>query len=242
MALPTYKGNGVFAADVTAVTPAMPVDAAAPAAGDILLCVATSEAQAIALSTANGFAEVTLSPVTVGAFPGGMTLAVFWKRAVGGDASPVVADSGDHTTAQIHCFAGCKTTGDPWNVISVGTDEVSDTTGVIPGATTTVAECLVVLIGGSSFNATSTAAFSAWANADLANVAERVGADNISTAGAGSGHGLATGEKAAAGAYGNTTFTSSFNTPKAMMTIALAPVEAAGGGGWTPSRGRRRRS
>lgn len=222
--LPTYKGSGTFTSGSGAITPPMPTGGAAPAADDILLLVVESENQAISLTTANGFVQIPNSPQSAGtaATNPASRLAVYWKRAVGGDAAPVVADPGDHATAQIHCFSGCKTTGDPWNVIGAGNDGgANDTTGVIPGATTTVPNCLVVLLCSTSNNATSTTNFSGWTNADLAALTERT--DNSNTIGLGGGHGMATGEKATAGTYGNTTVTLGATSFKGAFSIALEP-------------------
>ena len=97
-------------------------------------------------------------------------IGVYWKRAVGADSAPVVTDSGDHTTCQIHAFTGVKQSGDPWNITAGGNDSgINDTTANIPGATTTVANTLVVLIEGTSFDhATSgTAECGAATNADI---------------------------------------------------------------------------
>src|ERR1041385_2946104 len=118
MALPTYKGSGTFTSGTASITPSMPPGGAAPAANDILLLVCESENQAITLTTANGFVEITNSPQSAGtaATDPGSRLAVFWKRAVGSDAAPVVADAGDHTTGQLHCFSGCRVSGNPWDV------------------------------------------------------------------------------------------------------------------------------
>jgi hypothetical protein len=78
-----------------------------------------------------------------------------------------------------------------------------------------------VLINTSSFNGNSTAAFSAWTNADLGSITERT--DNTNTAGLGGGHGLATGTRVTAGAYGNTTVTLANTSFKGAMSIALEP-------------------
>jgi hypothetical protein len=225
MALPTFKAAGTFTAGTGAITPPYPASPNAPVAGDIALLVCESENQAISLSSAQGFVELgaqaNKAAGTAGTDPASR-LAVYWKRCAGGDTAPTVADSGDHTSGRIYLFSGCLATGDPWNVYAEGNDGgANDTTGVIPGATTTVANCLIVLISTSSYNGTSTTEFSAWTNGDLANIVER--GDNTNTAGYGGGHGLATGEKASAGAYGDTTVTLAHTSYKGAMSIALKP-------------------
>jgi hypothetical protein len=222
-AVPTYVASGAFAASTTVPTCAIP---AGVNPFDILLLVVESENQAISLTTANGFVEVTNSPQSAGtaATDPANRIAVYWKRAIGNgnDANPVPADSGDHTSCQVHAFRGVIGSGNPWDVIAGGNDSAAnDTTAVIPGATTTVANDLVVLIQGTSNNATGTANCGAVTNADLTSITERT--DNSNTAGLGGGHCLITGTKATAGAYTTSTLTMGATTFKGAMSIALQP-------------------
>ena len=228
--MPTYVTSGTFTAASGTCTPNMP----SVSASDVLLAVGESENETISLSTANGFAEVTGSPQGAGtaATNPANRIAVYWKRAVGGDAAPVFADSGNHTTCRIHVFAGVKTSGNPWNITAGGTDGgLNDQSAVIPGATTTVDNALVALIQGTSNNATSTTNCGAVTNADLASLTERT--DNTNTINAGGGHCLITGQKALKGAYAASTLTLSVTTFKGAMSIALegAPDPEGGAGG-----------
>jgi len=227
---PLLREAGVFTAGTGAITPPYPTGANAPAANDIAILVCESENQAISLSSAQGFVEIgdqANKAAGTAATDPASRLAVYWKRCVGEDVAPTVADSGDHTTGQIYLFAGCKTEGNPWNVFAEGNDGGdNDKTGVIPGATTTVDNCLIFLICTSSWNFDSTYEFSAWTNANLANVQER--GDYTATSGLGGGHGSATGWKIAAGAYGNTTVTLLNTSYKGAMSIALEPAPAGG--------------
>jgi len=224
-AVPTYKGSGTFTAVTTAaMTPPYPTGGLAPAANDICLLVIETENQAISLSSAQGFVEASSSPQFAGtaATDPANRIAVFWKRAVGGDTAPTSAAVGNHQTGQIHCFSGVITSGLPWDVTSGGNDNgVNRATSTIPGATTAVDGTLVVLIQGNSRNGTGTANCSAWTNANLANLTERT--DNTNTAGLGGGHCMATGEKATAGAYASTTVTLSAVSYKGVLSIALKP-------------------
>ncbi|MBI3545385.1 MAG: hypothetical protein HY081_02135 [Gammaproteobacteria bacterium] len=197
------------------------------AANDVCLLAVESENQAIALSVGfeNGFVEVpTWSPQSAGtaAINPGSRLALFWKRTLGGDTAPRVADPGDHATAQIHCFSGVITSGNPWDTGAGGNDlGVNDTAGTIPGSATTVVDTLVVLITSTSFNGTSTTQCSAWTNASLTLLTERT--DNTNTQGLGGGHCLATGEKAGTGTYVNTTVTLANTSYKGAISLALKP-------------------
>lgn len=222
-AAPAYRASGTFTSGTGDITPPYP---AGFQANDICLLAVESENEAIGLATANGFVEVpTWSPQSGGtaATNPASRLALFWKRAVGGDTAPVVTDAGNHTTGQVHCFSGVITSGNPWDTGAGGNDGgANDTTGTIPGATTASAETLVVLITSTSFNGTSTANCSAWTNADLTSLTERT--DNTNTAGLGGGHCLATGVKTTAGAYATTTVTLASTTFKGAISLALKPV------------------
>ena len=219
---PAYRSSGAFRAATGAITPPYPADMAAD---DVCLLAVESENQTISLTTANGFVQVpTWSPQSAGsaATNPASRLALYWKRTVGGDAAPVVADSGNHVTGRIHCFSGVLTSGNPWDTGAGGNDgAANDTSATVPGSTTTVADTLVVLITSTSNNATSTANCSAWTNADLANLTEQ--ADNTNTAGLGGGHCMATGEKATAGSYATTTVTFSATSYKGAISLALKP-------------------
>lgn len=218
---PTYNGSGTFTANTVAITPPYP---ASMQAGDVCLLVVTSENQAISLSSAQGFVQVPWSPQYAGtaASNPASRLAVYWKRTVGGDTAPTVADSGNNTEGQIHCFSGVINTGNPWDVGAGGNDGgANDTSGNIPGATTTVDNDLVVLINSTSYNGTSQTQFSGWTNANLSTLTEQT--DNSNTAGLGGGHGMATGIMATAGNYGTTTVTLAATSYKGAISIALKP-------------------
>jgi len=227
--LPTYFGSGTFtAAAAAAITPPFPANCLA---NDVAVMFCESENQAIALGAGMlgaGFKEVTNSPQgtgTAGA-AGSTRLSAFWKRLIGGgsDPAPQVANPGDHVTGQIHVFRDVRTWGLPWNITAGGVEASSDVSGLIPGATTTLPNCLVVAACSTSVDATGTANFSAWANADLTLVTER--ADNNNLVGLGGGHGMATGNKVTAGAYTTTGVTYSVASLKGMMSIALLGRES----------------
>lgn len=224
--MPTYRASGTFTAAAATCTAPMP---AGVVANDILVLVVETENEAVSLGTANGFVEVTNSPQSAGtaATDPANRIAVYWKRAAGGDASPITTDSGNHQTCQIHAFVGVRTTGNPWNITAGGNDTAAnDTTANIPGATTTADDALVVLVQGTSFNGTSTAECGAATNADLASILERT--DNTNTSGLGGGHCLITGQKALQGAYTTTTLTLANTSFKGAMSVALEGAVSTG--------------
>lgn len=233
-AIPVYRSSGTFTASAGTCTPPMP---AGEVADDILLLVVVTENEQVFLTTANGFVQVTNSPQTVGtgSANGSNRVAVYWKLAVGSDASPVVTDVTNQHTCQIHAFSGGKTIGNPWNITAGGNDSGgNDTSALIPGATTTVTDTLVVLIQATSDDSTSTTNCGAVTNANLANITERT--DNTDALGLGGGHCLITGEKATAGAYGSSTLTLAAASLKTAISIALEGDTGGGGGGGGTNR------
>jgi len=223
------KGSTAVTASTTTCTPTMP---AGINAGDLLFLVAESENQAITLSTANGFTEISSSPQSAGtaATSPASRLAVFSKTAAGGDTAPVVADSGDHTSCMVYLVQG----GDPTTPINAqagGNDSgANDTSAVIPGVTTTVDNAFIILITSTSNNATATTNCGAATNANLTGITEVT--DSSNTAGLGGGHCLITGTMPTAGATGNTTLTLSATSFKGAITIAIAPNPPCSGFCW----------
>jgi len=143
-----------------------------------------------------------------------------------------VADSGDHQIARIITFRGVIASGNPWDV-AVGSVAATASTAVsIPGATTTVANTLVVAIVANATDTTS-ARTSGWTNANLTSLTERM--DNNTSSGNGGGFGVATGVKATAGAYGATTATLATSSVQGMLSFALKPATGALPSGWSDS-------
>ena len=227
-AAPTYQALGSAVNGTGAITVAWP----AHQANDVALLVVETANQAVTLSTPAGFAAVTNSPQSTGTAGGtaATRLTVFWKRATtSAEASAVVADSGDHQDARIITFRGVVASGNPWDV-TAGNTAAASTSVSIPGATTTVANTLVVAIVANATDTTSSRT-SAWANASLASITERM--DSNTTQGNGGGIGIGVGVKATAGAYSATTATLATSSVQARMSIALKPT--SGGGNVAPT-------
>ena len=228
---PTFVAAGAVASGTGTITPALP---AGIASNDILLLFLETANQAISISNQNGgtWTAVTSSPQGTGTAGGSAAtcLTAFWSRYNGTQGAPTASDSGNHQLGRIVAVRGCATSGNPWDVTAGGVESTADTSGSIPGATTTVANTLVVAAIATSLpDASGTANFSAWTNANLTSLTEKT--DNTVTAGNGGGLGIATGVKSAAGAYGATAVTCATSASKGMMSIALKPT---GGGGSAP--------
>jgi len=231
VAAPTYQAAGSAVSGIGAITAAWP----AHQTGDIALLIVESANQAISLSIPAGFVQVTNSPQGTGTAGGAAAtrLALYWKRATSSaESNPTVADSGDHQIARIITFRGVIESGNPWDV-SVGTVASSASTSVsIPGATTTVANTLVVAIVANATD-TASARTSAWTNSNLTSLTERV--DNNTSSGNGGGFGVATGVMATAGAYGATTATLATSSVQGRVSLALKPATGALPTGWSDS-------
>jgi hypothetical protein len=218
---PTFVAAGSVASGTGTITPGLP---AGISTGDILLLFLEDANKTISISNQNGgtWTEVTNSPQGTGTADDttGARLTAFWSRYNGTQGAPTVSDSGNHQLGRMIAISGTVSSGNPWDVTAGGVEASSDTSGSIPGATTTVGNTLVVVAIASSLpDATGTANFSSWTNADLTSVTERT--DNTTNAGNGGGLGIATGVKATAGAYGNTAVTLGASAYKGMMSIAI---------------------
>ena len=214
---PTFQAAGTMVKGTGAITPVWP----AHQAGDVALLVVETANQAVTLSTPAGFVEVTNSPQGTGTAAGtaATRLAVYWKRATSSaEANPTVADSGNHQIATIITFRGVIASGNPWDVTAGNVASSASTAVSIPGATTTVADTLVVAIVANGTD-TPTAQTSGWTNASLTGLTER--ADSSTNSGNGGGFGVATGVKATAGAYGATTATLTTSSVQGRISIAL---------------------
>jgi len=213
---PSFVANGSSDSGTGAVTPALPVGIVT---NDILLLFAESNSgQAVTIVDSGGglWSQVTGSPQDSTA----SRLTVFWSRYNGAQTAPTTNDPGDHIIASIAAWRGCITTGNPWDVTSSAVHNTSDTAVSIPGATTTVANCLVVAIVGHGIDGAKVQVNS-WANTSLSSLTERL--DYSTSSGGGGGFGIAEGGKADAGAYNATTATLAAASTKGLMTIALRP-------------------
>jgi len=230
-----YIAAGAVTSGTAAIIPALP---AGIAVNDILLLCLETDNETISINNQNGgiWTAVTNSPQGTGTAGDGTAtrLTVFWSRYNGTQGDPTTSDSGNHQIGRIIAIRGAVTSGNPWDVTAGGVEAVSDTSGSIPGATTTVANTLVVTIIATALpDATGTANFGGvgdtWVNGDLTSVTERT--DNTRNSGNGGGLGVATGTKTTIGAYGNTAVACGTNSYKAMMSIALRPPQTAVSGG-----------
>lgn len=208
--LPTHVANGAANSSTGAFTVAVP---AGIQEYDVLFCFVETDDQAVATPT-------DWTSMFSGALAGGTRLQIFWRR-VGIDAipNPTISDGGDHQLAIIAAFRGCRTTGNPYDVIgSVASNSIATVTAST--ITTTIANTLVCM--AISTTAGHTAA--GYTNANLANIAELF--DVNTTQGNDGALMLAKGEKATAGSVGATTATLTGSGPGwAAVQFALANAD-----------------
>ena len=219
-AVPLFRSRGTLLNATTGVTVTPP---SGLATNDIEFLVCESQDEAISLTTANGFVEVTGSPISL---PSGTATiatrgALFWRRYAG-QGDPITNDPGNHILAQRYAFSGCETSGDPWDFIQVSSEAVEDTSGVATGNTTLDNNRLVVFfIGSSKPDSVSTAESNSYSAPSLASVTER--GDNAGNAGNGGHIAVITGELTTAGATGNLSYTKASTGYKWHFAVALKP-------------------
>jgi hypothetical protein len=214
---PTVRAIGAISGGSGAINPGLP---AGTVADDLLIMVLETSDEAI---TVSGWTEAPSSPQTP--LAGATRLTVFYKTAVGGDAT-TTSDSGNHQIGRvIGITAGTWATSGTFNVSAAGTAVVGTTSVSVPGATTTVDNCLVIAMAtGDLPDSTSTNEFNTPANASLTGVTLQI-ADSHNT---GSGNGGAimaiTGVEATAGTYDATTATAVTSAVRGYISLAVAPV------------------
>lgn len=224
MALPTIVAMGTVSAVIgTACTPGVH---AGNQADDIQVLFV--EAQNEPLNTITGFTRIGSSAVVQAT---GMVtdLSAFWKRSVGGDTAPSITSTPqNHLIARIVGVRGCVTSGSPVHVFATGLDNTTGTGPIaIPGTTTTVADCLVFAAFSTGADTNTSQLSGSFTNANLGSIATQV--NNWTNSGGGGGLACCSGNKATAGAYGNTAATLTVGNTKAMMSFALQGAAAAAG-------------
>lgn len=201
------------------------------AASDLLLLYIMTEHRSV--TTPTGWTAVTGSPVlgpdnsggTEPWFdPGGdhaIRLYAYYRFAQSGDTAPSITFAAGNAYTWMEAYRGVRSTGNPWDVASKTTDDTGSwqSPATVPGTTTTIADTRVVTVCSTSSNARKTES-----NSDLGSLTEHH--DNGSGGGTGGFSGVsASGTKATAGAYGDTTFTFTTNGGEESvgLTLALAP-------------------
>lgn len=209
------------------VTPWAPALPTGVVAGDVLLWLGESTGGEN-FTVPGGWAHVgpngsVSSPVVQGT---NTQLTVLWARYDGVLTAPSVTGPVDHGVSAMLAIRGCPTTGNPWNVGSVSTEAVSDTSAAFPTATTTQADTLVLNILASSADI-AVAQASSMTNAALSSITEQV--DTSTATGNGGVLVCYSGVKATVGAIGSSAITLTTAGFKAMMTLAFSNFPSPAG-------------
>lgn len=214
---PTYFSVGAQAAGTGTIVVSWP---SGHVANDIGLMVIETDGAGTTLTPPSGWAAVTGSPVVDVASSAGSKLQVWWRRATSSSEGGVaIADSGDHQTARIYVFRGCRVTGNPWTAVATGTKAVASTTATVPAVTPTDTWDRIVLIVSRPDDDSSITHFSNITNANLEQLVIHAEAGSIN--GNGGGFVVGSGLMRDAVSTGTTTLTKSASTTDAYMAIAL---------------------
>ena len=183
-----------------------------------MLIVEAARTDTISLSDAQGFTELSVSPLNNGAGTTASKLAVVWCRATSTSmAAPTLAAVTNHQAGIILTWRGCKATGNPWDAIATAVNNTTTTSPAAPAVTTTTPDCTIVSIISRGV-ATANGQFSAWGN----SATERFDAGTAT--GNGGGVGVADYAYAGPGTTGTTGATLNNSSIYCAYTIALAPA------------------
>lgn len=160
------------------------------------------------LSTPAGFVKKASNTSNFGPDTLVTRCAVWWRRRKATDVAPVIADSGDFNTAVVVAIKDAITSGDPFGLTPVGSQNNGTSQAVTLTGGTFVENDSLLLAPLAWFSSGATNSVNAWANADPDLVEQyeafdrgvTVGSDRIGLA-------LYTGRVPTAAAIGNTTAT-----------------------------------
>ena len=213
---PSLRSTGTYVSGTGDVSPGMP---AGFQADDILLLFIEFDSTNTPTITVSGWTQAGSTIRTGTASGTGTGAAVFWKRATGAESAPTVTDTGDHTSAVIQAWKGCKTSGSPINVISQNWNDSAGTTVTFDQVTTTVNSCAVIHFGTEGVDS-ATPQYSSWTGA--AELGDYANAD-----GTGGGIGIAYNIRAIAGLSTGVSATLSTTSSRTETTLALEPAQVA---------------
>lgn len=217
---PKWVSRGLYAHGTESVTPGLPEGWVA---NDVFILIVEFDSTDNPTFSISGWTQIGTTQRVTAAVATKTGMAVFYRRATATEVAPVIPDTGDHTTAIIHAFRGCKTTGSPVNVSAATQVSTESTSAVFPTVTTTVANCTVLSIISHGLDV-GVGQFSAWTDSagTLVELTERDDASTVD--GTGGGMALASSVKVSAGATGATPTVSLVNnSAKTMFSIALEP-------------------
>jgi hypothetical protein len=232
MANPDWLNFGTEQASTGAITVNTP---AGLAAGQLMILYVATDGFTPTLSTPNGFLlaqDPAGNVASVNQALGTCGMHVFWKRAVGGDAMPVIAaPSGGGTVQCCHINTYSNTrAGNPFHKITTATVGTATATINPPGVTTTLAGCTVISLAASANN---DSAFNSWGSTGAASPAGSLDSGFNTALGNACSWAGGRGGFAAAGGPRNCTSTFGAATVQAQITFAIASLDEVAASGAT---------
>ena len=221
MPVPIVRAVGAITSGTGTITLGEPAGAAN---GDLQIMQIESD-PADAAVTCTGWAHIPGSPVNQDSALTTDTSLSMLYRIRSGAGTLTTNDPGDHIIGRmINIMAGTYDQGNPFNAIGTGTDTTEDTSASVPGAVTTIRDCLILIAIASGFDraANATTEYSGFTNSNLTSITERI--DNARIDGNGGTIGMASASYAGPGDYGATTATLANASLKAMMSVAINPA------------------
>ena len=149
MSVPIVRGTGAINSGTGTIALAEP---AGSVDGDLqLMFIETDPADAAA--TCTGWANTPSSPQSQDSAAATDTRLTILYRIRSGAGTLTTNDPGDHINGRIlGIVAETFDRGNPFNVSAGGTDATADTSASVPGAVTTVKDCLIVVAISSGFD------------------------------------------------------------------------------------------
>lgn len=219
MSAPVFQAAGAVVSGTAAVSPAWPTHLK----NDVGIMVIECSGDGTQL-TPSGWTHFPGSPLAESYDANGSLLHILWKRAESAsEASVSTGSSGDHQSASIFTYRGCKITGNPYDAVASSIKTTASTTVTCPSVDTSVKDTAILLIA-SYPNDASTANFApfSFSNANLTGIAKR--GEGNTTIGNGGGFTVSSGSFAPMGSTGNSTSSStSLSATNVAFTIALKP-------------------
>lgn len=225
MSVPFVAATGTLNASLTAATPAPP---AGIANNDILLLIvqvqggqvvaAPSGWNSTSVNTAGSTITLTGTSSNAGS---GVGIYVFWKRTTGTEATPTVADSGDHQAATIIAIRNCISTADPIDAYAATAVSAAATSYVAPTVTTLYPDNMILVIYGNAVDSNTVSSPNGAASNSAGLSLAFQYADNTNV-GTGGGFSVYAGPAYAIAAAGTTTATGT-SSVQVNVTIAFRP-------------------
>jgi len=217
---PIVRGTGAINSGTGTITVAEPTGTAN---GDLQLMFC--ETDGAETPTCTGWTNTPNSPQTADTVSATDTKLSILYRIRNGAGTLTTNDPGDHIVARImNIIGGTFNASNPFNTSAGSSETTSDTSASIPGAVTTVQNCLIVVAVSSGFDpaANNTTEFSIATNSNLTGIVEQI--DDSRLTGNGGGFGVSTGYFAGPGDYGASSITLTNASLKGLISLAIEPA------------------